>query len=74
MWPSLRWFLKILTLTGVHGHLTASFLAEMQDVRGSASFENSEDRNSGYTRCIRQGVVKAPVLWGRIAKFGALES
>ena len=31
---------KILTLTGVHGH--AALLAEMQDVRGSACFENSE--------------------------------
>ena len=29
---------KVLTLTGVHGHLTAALLAEMQDVRGSASF------------------------------------
>ena len=33
---------QILTLTGDHGHLTAALLAEMQDVRGSASFENSE--------------------------------
>ena len=33
---------RILTLTGVHGHLTAALLAEMQDVWGSASFENSE--------------------------------
>ena len=31
---------KILTLTGVHGHLTAALLAEMQAVRGSARFEN----------------------------------
>ena len=31
---------RILTLTGVHGHLTAALLAEMQDVRGSASFVN----------------------------------
>ena len=37
---------KILTLTGVHGHLTAALLVEMQDVRGSASFETS-GRNSG---------------------------
>ena len=27
---------KILTLTGVHGHLTAAVLAEMLDVWGSA--------------------------------------
>ena len=33
---------KILTLTGVHGHLTTALLAEMQDVRGSASIENCE--------------------------------
>ena len=29
---------KILTLTGVHGHLTAALLAEMQDVRGLREF------------------------------------
>ena len=29
---------KILTLTGVPGHLTAAPLAEMQDVRGSSCF------------------------------------
>ena len=29
---------KILTLTGVHGHLTAASLAEMQDVQGSPCF------------------------------------
>ena len=52
---------KILTLKGVHGHLTAALLAEMQDVRGSASFENCETE-------FRQGGVEAPVLWGRIAK------
>ena len=34
--PSLA--TKILTLTGFHGHLTAALLAEMKDVRGSASF------------------------------------
>ena len=58
---------KILTLTGVHGHLTAALLAEMQDVRGSASFENCETEFR-CSRCIRQGGVEAPVLWGRIAK------
>ena len=58
---------KILTLSGVHGHLTAALLAEMQDVRGSASFENSETEFR-YSRCIRQGGVEAPVLWGRVAK------
>ena len=34
---------KILTLTGVHGHLTAALLSEMQDVRGSASVEELRD-------------------------------
>ena len=29
---------KIFTLTGVHGHLTAALLAEVQDVRGSMCF------------------------------------
>ena len=33
---------KNLTLTEVHGHPTAALLAEMQDVRRSACFENSE--------------------------------
>ena len=60
---------KILTLTGVHGHLTAALLAEMQDVRGSASFENSETEFR-YSRCIRQGGVEAPVLWWRAKGWG----
>ena len=34
---------RILTLTGAHGHPTAALLAEMQDVRGSACFENRRD-------------------------------
>ena len=33
---------RSLSLTGVHGHVAAALLAEMQDVRGSACFENSE--------------------------------
>ena len=47
---------------------TAALLAEMQDFRGSASFENSETefRNS---RCIRPGGVESPALWGRVAKY-----
>ena len=64
---------KILTLTGVHGHLTAALLAEMQDVRGSASFENSETEFR-YSRCIRQGGVEAPVLWERVAKSVLLKA
>ena len=59
---------KILTLRGVHGHLIAAVLAEMQDVRGSASFENCETQFR-YSRCIRQGGVDASVLWRRIAKY-----
>ena len=59
---------KILTLTGVHGHLTAALLAEMQDLRGSACFETSETEFR-YSRCTRQGGVEAPVLWGRVAKY-----
>ena len=59
---------KILTLTGVHGHLTAALLAEMQDVRGSASFENSETEFR-YSRCFRQGGVEAPMPWGRVAQY-----
>ena len=57
---------KILTLTGVHGHQTTALLAEMQDVRGSAKFENSE------TECWYFGAfanVEAPVLWERVAKY-----
>ena len=34
---------KFLTLTSVHGHLTAALLVEIQDVRGSASCENCGD-------------------------------
>ena len=33
---------KILSFTGVHGHVATALLAEMQDVRGSACFENRE--------------------------------
>ena len=56
---------EVLTLTNVHGHLTAALLAELQDVRGSASFE-TEFR---YSRCIRQGGVEALVRCGRVAKY-----
>ena len=59
---------RILTFTGVHGHLTAALLAEMQDVQGSLCFENSETEFR-CSRCIRQGGVEAPVLWGRVAKY-----
>ena len=62
---------RILTLTGVHGHPTAAVLAEMQDVRGSASFENSETEFR-YSRCIRQGGVEAPVLWKAEEKWDAV--
>ena len=59
---------KIFTLTGVHGHVAAASLAEMQDVRGPACFENCETE-FGYSRCIRQGGVEAPVSRGRVAKY-----
>ena len=51
----------------MHGHLTAALLTEMQDVRGSPSFENSETEFR-YSRSIRQGGVEAPMMWGRVAK------
>ena len=51
---------RILTLTGVHGHLTAALLAEVQDVRRSACFENTETEFSG----VRGAFVNAVgVLW-----------
>ena len=60
----------ILSLTGVHGHLTAALLAEMQDVQGSACSENCETEIR-YFRCIFQRIVEVFVLrelkW-RIAK------
>ena len=56
---------KILTLTGVHRHLTAALLAEMQDIRWSACFENSVTKFS-YSRCVHQGGAEAPVL---VAKY-----
>ena len=40
----------------------------MQDVRGSACFENCETE-FGYSRCIRQDGVVALVLWGRVDKY-----
>ena len=52
---------RILTLTGVHGHVAATLLAEMQDVQGSSEFR--------YSTCVRQGGVEVPVLWGRVAKY-----
>ena len=58
---------RILTLTGVHGHLTAALLAEMQDVQGLACFENSETEYR-YSKSIRQVGVEALVLWERVAK------
>ena len=51
---------KIL-IVSVHGHLTTALLAEMQDVRGSTSFENSETE-LWYSWCIRQRGVEVLVL------------
>ena len=45
---------KILTLSGVHGHVAAALLAEMQDIRASACFENCET-GFRYLRWMRQG-------------------
>ena len=45
---------RILCSTGVHGHVAAALLAEMQDVQGSACFENCETEFR-HSRCIRQG-------------------
>ena len=39
----------------------------MKDVCGSARFEKCETE-FWYARCIRQGGVEAPVLWGLIAE------
>ena len=44
---------RILSLTGVHGHVAEALLAEMQDVLGSACFENCET-TFRCSRCIRQ--------------------
>ena len=59
---------KILSLFRTHGHVVAALLAEMQDVKGSACFENCETEFR-YSKCTRQGGVEAPVLWGRVAKY-----
>ena len=59
---------KVLSLIGTHGHLVAALFAEMQDVKGSACFENCETEFR-YSKCIRQGGVEAPVLWERVAKY-----
>ena len=64
---------KILTLTGVHGHLTAALLAEMQDVRGSACFACSETEFR-CSRCIRQGGVEARVVGTCGGQIRAVES
>ena len=64
--PSVE--LKILSHTGVHGHVVAAVSAEMQDLHISAYFENCETAFR-YSRCSRQGGVEAPVLWGRVVKF-----
>ena len=45
-----------------------ALLAEMQDMKGSACFENCETVFR-YAKCIRQGGVEAPVLWERVAVY-----
>ena len=59
---------RILSSTGVHGHVAAALLAEMQDVQGLVCFANCETEFR-CSKCIRQGGVEAPVLWGRVAKY-----
>ena len=59
---------KILSLIGTHGHVVAALLAEMQNVRGLACFENCET-DFCYSKCIRQGGVEASILWGRVVKY-----
>ena len=54
---------KILSVTGVHGHVAAALLAEMQDVQGSACFENCE------TAASATAAWRPPVLWGRVGKY-----
>ena len=56
---------KILSLIGTHDHVVAALLAEMQNVKGSACFENCETEFRS-SKSIRQGEVEAPVLWGRV--------
>ena len=43
---------KILTLRGVLGHLTAALLAEIQDVCGSASFENNSGTRDAFAKVV----------------------
>ena len=59
---------KIPPLIGTHGHVVAASLAQMQDVKGSACFENCETEFR-YSKCMRQRGVEAPVLWGRVANY-----
>ena len=47
-------------------------LAEMQDVQGSACFENCETEFT-YSRCIRQGGVEAPVFAGSCGQMRVVE-
>ena len=53
---------KILSLIGSHGHVVAALLAEMQDVEGTACFENCETE-------FRYSEWEAPVLLWRVAKY-----
>ena len=62
---------KILSLIGTHGHVVAALLAEMQDTKGSACFENCET-NFRYSKCMRQGL-EAP-LCGAGGLVRAVES
>ena len=48
---------RILSMTGVHGHVAAALQLEMHDVQGSFCFEKCETEFR-YSRCIRQGGVE----------------
>ena len=62
-----------LSLTGVCGHVVVALLAVMQDVKGSACFENCETEFR-YSRCIRQGSVEAPRAVGTRGQIRVVES
>ena len=53
---------KIHSLIGTLSHVVAALLAEMQDAKASARFENCETEFR-YSKHIRQGGVEAPVSW-----------
>ena len=53
---------RILSLTGVHGHVVAALLAEMQDVQGLACFESCRGASA-------RGAWRLQCRGGRVAKY-----